>query len=140
MKMEDLLKWAAVALGAYWLIQQFQKSQAPPPAPAPAPAPQPQPQLPPAGGEGETAQAQVLLITQAAVDPIVAAQLGESIRMNSDQWNYYRSQGGGDVPPVDIFPPENRNYQMTAIEYHEARAVHLRGLGRAVTGAGGYVS
>ena len=49
---------------------------------------------------------------------------------NSDQWNYYRSAGGGDVPNVDLFPPGNRDYQMTIDEYLQARAAHgLTGLG-----------
>ncbi len=144
MKREDVLKWAAVALGAYWLIQKFQDQQAPPPAGALPPGYQPQPQLPPASGEapGQAVaemtpdQSTLILITQAAVDPIVAGQLGSSVKMNSDQWNHYRLQGGGDVSRVDLFPPGDRNYQMTAIEYHEARAVNLQGM----AGVGGYIS
>lgn len=62
-----------------------------------------------------------------ALDPVIA-----SWQMNSDQWNWYRMKGGGDAPAVDLFPPGDRGYGMTAREYHEARqAKGLSGLGQA---------
>lgn len=66
-------------------------------------------------------------IVQAANNPVFANTVS-GIRLNSDQWNYYRALGGGDVPSVDLFPEEDRGYGMTAQEYHMARS--RKGLGR----------
>ncbi len=41
--------------------------------------------------------------------------------LNSDQWNYYRQQGGAGVTLVDLFPAADRGYLMTAVEYHKRR-------------------
>ena len=68
-------------------------------------------------------------------DPVqVASALG--IKYNSDEWNFFRGVGGGDVPNVDLFPVGNRNYQMTIEEYLQARtSAGLSGLdGRAYLG------
>jgi hypothetical protein len=59
----------------------------------------------------------------------VAVVRGLGLKYNSDGWNYYRAQGGGDVPNVDLFPEGNRDYQMTIDEYLQARTAHsLSGL------------
>jgi hypothetical protein len=52
------------------------------------------------------------------------------LKYNSDVWNYYRGEAGGDVPAIDLFPPGNRDYPMTIDEYLGARAsAGLSGLG-----------
>jgi hypothetical protein len=52
------------------------------------------------------------------------------LKYDSDVWNYYRGEAGGDVPAIDLFPPGNREYPMTIDEYLQARAREgLSGLG-----------
>lgn len=57
-----------------------------------------------------------------------AEQLG--IRYNADQWNWLRAAGGGGQTTTDLFPPEDRGYQMGAMEYLSRRqAAGLSGVG-----------
>jgi hypothetical protein len=83
---------------------------------APDVAPAPVEQVIIAAANGDSGSIQVVRMT--------------NVRFNSDQWNYYRTLGGGDVPVVDLFPPGNREYLMSIDEYLAARAREgLSGLG-----------
>jgi len=155
MDQKTIIKWALIAAAAYVVYRYVLKDGlldkllgtevAPTPQPI-TPGPQPiapaqpvtaqptqpaQPAQPPA--QPTIAQTPEERTIAAAANGNGAALLAvrtARVVFNSDQWNYYRAAGGGDVPNVDLFPSGNRDYQMTIDEYLQARAAHgLTGLG-----------
>ena len=96
-----------------------------------------------AGGVVSTMELKVNdLIERAAAGSMADAQTLSSSawnkRMSADEWNWYRAKKTGVETTVDLFPPGNRGYQMTAVEYLAARAAAglsgLAGLGEILSG------
>jgi len=51
----------------------------------------------------------------------VAQAKGLGVKLNSDQWNFYRQQETGEVTTTDLFPEGNRAALMDAAEYISRR-------------------
>jgi len=144
MDKNQLIKWALIAAAAYLIYRYVLKDglfgggttpTIPTPLPGTQPVTQP-PAIPPGGTTVTTPVAPAIRVNDAL---LIAAALGTpgfvadartaGVKLNSDQWNYYRAQGGGTVPNVDIFPEGDRAALMTIDQYLEARHSHgLSGL------------
>lgn len=74
------------------------------------------------------------VIKRAAGGDAEAVKLTDAfgIKLNADEWNWYREQETGQVTEADLFPPENRAAKMTASEYLQRRVT--AGLGSIVYG------
>lgn len=140
MDKNQLIKWALIAAAAYLIYRYVLKDmisgtgtpvQIPPPTGGGA-GTQPSPTVTPAPSAPRIQVNDALLMAAATGVPgFVSDARTAAVRLTSDQWNYYRGQGGGDVPNVDLFPEGNRGYLMSIDEYLEARRSHgLSGLGR----------
>ncbi|MCC7497320.1 MAG: hypothetical protein IT160_07070 [Bryobacterales bacterium] len=138
MEIGSIVKWGALGLGAYWIWQSVsqpdvwteqpthyvpqQPGQITPlpapapssPTPAPAPAPAPIPAPAPSSGPDPA---------RASYDSGYAAQLGNSIMLTADQWNWYRTEATGILQTADLFTPGNRGELISAYTYHQRRAV-----------------
>lgn len=142
--MNDVLKWGAIGLtiwyvaGKMGLLGEAQTVSQPYVGAdgVPLAATQPATQATAAtNGDAQTAQPVTQPVTvpgatdwrqvpeatliAAATDALVAAQMPEAVKMNSDQWNWFRDKGGMSIPTVQMFPTGNRNYIMSAAEYHQ---------------------
>jgi hypothetical protein len=107
MDSKQLIKYAAIALAAYLVYQQFIATPAqtlqPGPAPAPMPGPQPvspgpQTQAPPAQTATAQPVTEAALIQWATSEP-AATTAPANVVYSIDEWNYYRDKGG--LPVID---------------------------------------
>jgi hypothetical protein len=123
--MNDLIKYGLLAVGGWLLYSKF-ASAAPvvaapatgvtppvgtPPVttpPAKPPVVTTPPLTPPAPGIDASAYCAI------AKKVLLAAGPGP---MNADNWNYYWTQASGQTQIVDLFPPGNRDAQLTFDQY-----------------------
>ncbi len=139
MDQKTIIKWALIAAAAYvvykfvlkdGLLNKLLGTTATATTTTPVVAPAPVVSAPALTTEQRTMQAAAGVNKDGSVDWVRA----KGIKYNSDSWNYYRGAAGLDVPNVDLFPPGNRDYQMTIDEYLQARAAKglsgFGGLGR----------
>lgn len=144
MDKDQMIKWVLIAAAAYVIYRYVLKGQlfggsAPMPREStvtpgvvtpgtrpttpgtrpttPVTQPAQPPQLPVQPNEG-------MLVFAALGEPsAVSVVRAAGTKLTSDQWNYYRSRGGGDVPTIDLFPEGNRGYLMDIDYYLAARTL-----------------
>lgn len=133
--MNTLLKVLAIGGGGLLLVWNLLANDEAEPAPyVPLPGQPAQPPvntMPPATTTPATPPAAVGNPDpmRAAVDASYARQIGNTLMLTADQWNWYRTEASGILQTADLFNPANRNELISAETYHSRRAAAgLQGL------------
>lgn len=140
--MNNFLKFGLIGIAVWWLLKDNfafatgDSTDTPSPSPQPdqttgkqAP-PAPPPKMPPADPPWQSQEAiRDAMLTKAAGDPAFAYTV-PSVRMTSDQWNYYNAIATGTQTTAELFTAGSRDEKITAVEYWARR--QAAGLGRLV--------
>ena len=142
--MNPFLKWGLIATGAYLIFKNVDfDSVLPgasfPPVPAGGNGPGANgatptvpavnlpgsvtPSTPVPAAVIDSAAARESLWARAAMGDATAIAQSDAagFRQNADQWNYWRTKGGGSVTTVDLFPEGARDFMMLVSDYQQRR-------------------
>jgi len=121
--MNDLIKYGLLAFGGWLLYSRFVSTPAVAVAGGGTPASPGTPATPPVKTPSVVttptipAAPSIDATAYCATAKKVSAAAGPSAAMNADNWNFLWTQASGQTQMVDLFPPGNRDAQLTFDQY-----------------------